>query len=183
MSTNSELLEEHLQTLKRNLQHVPRQELKTRYRQGYQTLSKKISAAAQDYVKAVALSGIRIRNEYANEAVPIIEKAIEESGLLEKISHAAFQRQDLTEITNLSLELNNRILQALHPFFLQHSCPLFTPEFLEDPSVPPLSYSWVNDSFYQDGTGVPTSGYPAKENVTEQRIIHTQKEKNHDEPE
>lgn len=160
-----EILEEHLRTLKRNLQHVPRQELKTRYRKGYQTLSKKISAAAQDYVNAVALSGIRIRNEYADEAIPIIEKAIEESGLLKKIGCAAFQHQDVDEITSLSLKLKDRILQTLHPFFLQHSSPLFTPECLEDPSVPPLSYSWVNDSFYQDGTWVPTSGYPAKENV------------------
>ena len=165
MSTNSELLEEHLQTLKRNLRHVPRQELKTRYRQGYQTLCRKISAAAQDYVKAVALSGIRIRNEYADEAIPIIEKAIEESGLLKKISRAAFQHQDIAEITALSLELKDQILQALHPFFLQHSCPLYTTESLEDPSIPPLPYSRVNDSFYQNGRWVPTSGCQGKENV------------------
>ena len=102
-----------LDKLKRNRELVSLSELKTKYRKPYTALCEDICAATTAYVNKAAMQGIRIRREYFKEALPIIEAAIRQSGLLRQISAAAFKRQDIKEIERLSLTLNEQIKAAL----------------------------------------------------------------------
>ena len=95
-----------LDKLKRNRELVSLAELKTKYRKPYTALCEEIRTTTIAYVQKAALQGIRIRKAYFKEALPIIENAIHRSGLLPKISAAAFKRQDIKEIERLALALN-----------------------------------------------------------------------------
>lgn len=71
----------HLNTLSRNLAVVSREELKTRYHKPYYALVRDISTSASAYVRQIALAGLRIRQEYLPEAVPVINNTIQSSGI------------------------------------------------------------------------------------------------------
>ena len=98
-------LEKQLRTLKNNRDKVPLEILKTKYKSGYDELCKNISLTATKYTKQVILYGICIHRDYLDEAILIINSAIEESGLLRALSMAAFCKQDITEFTDLTLDL------------------------------------------------------------------------------
>lgn len=145
----------HLNTLSRNLAIVSREELKTRYRKPYYALLRDISTSASAYVKQIALAGLRIRQEYLPETVPVINNAIQASGLLQQISAAAYQRQDIQEIEQLAMALKKLIEDALIPiyekylgFYLSDEC------FGTSPQSPQL-YNHVNGCIMQDGKWIP----------------------------
>lgn len=113
---NSELrqtLAVYLDTLKRNLDAVPLETLKTKYKKPFDKLRQDISLTASAYVKEITLKDIRILEDFSDEALPLIENAIQQSGLLKQISAAAFHRQDLAEIDTLALELKKQINDPL----------------------------------------------------------------------
>ncbi|MDE6641741.1 MAG: hypothetical protein K2K63_14595 [Acetatifactor sp.] len=145
----------HLNTLSRNLAIVSREELKTRYRKPYYALVRDISTSASAYVKQIALAGLRIRQEYLPEAVPVINNAIQASGLLMQISAAAYQRQDIQEIEQLALALKKLIEDALVPIYEKHMGLYLSDEcFGTSPQAPQL-YNHVNGCVMQDGKWIP----------------------------
>ena len=69
-----EELSKLLTTLKHNREKVSLDVLKTKYKKGYDTLCTGIRRSASDYVKQVALCGIRIHKDYLETAVSIIDR-------------------------------------------------------------------------------------------------------------
>ena len=114
------VLEGHLDTLKRNLAVVSLEELKTKYKKPFEELQRNISTSATAYVKQVTLENLRIRADFLDEAQPLIQAAIDQSGLLKQISAAAFKKQDISEFDRLALELKEQINKALTPFYNRH---------------------------------------------------------------
>lgn len=151
-----------LETLKRNLDAVPLEILKTKYKKPFDRLRQDIAQTASDYVKGITLKDIRIRVSYFDEARPLIENAIRQSGILKQISVAAFRRQDMEEIDALALELKKQIQDALKPFYEKHLCLYLTSEcFAEPPKVPDI-YNLASGCILRDGAWVP---YELEENV------------------
>lgn len=148
-------LEKLLQTLKNNKDKVPLEVLKTKYKTGYDALCKNISHTASEYAKQVSLHGIRIHKDYLEEGVSIINKSIEESGLLKELSKAAFLRQDIAEFTNLAEKLRSIILEALKPFYEKHTGLYITAECLENPDILPEIYCLANGCIWHDGQWIP----------------------------
>ena len=116
---NTELrktLEEYLDLLRRNLAVASLEVLKTRYKKPFDELRHNISTTATAYVKQITLENIRIRADFMNEAQPLIQSTIDQSGILKQISAAAFKRQDIAEIDQLALALKEQIRKVLIPF-------------------------------------------------------------------
>lgn len=145
----------HLNTLSRNLAVVSREVLRTQYRKPYYVLVKEISTSASAYVKEIALSDLRIRKEYLQEAVPVINNAIQASGLLKQISAAAYKRQDIQEIEQLALALKKQIEDALIPFYEKHMGLYLSDECFSATPQAPLLYNHVSGCVMQDGKWIP----------------------------
>lgn len=130
-------LVEHLDTLKRNLAVVSMEVLKTKYRKPYLELRDNLCTVASDYIKEIALCNIRIHQKLIDETVPLINAAIQESGLLKQVSHAIFLRQDIEEVDRLALELRKRILHTLEDSYARNLCLYMTEECFAEPPVMP----------------------------------------------
>ena len=148
-------LEKLLNTLKTNRDKVPLNILKTKYKKGYEELRRNIRNTTTEYVKQVALHGIRIHKDYVDEGIAIMEKALQESGLLKEISKAAYCKQNITEVTNLALKLRKTILEALDPFYGSHTGLYLTPECLENPDILPEFYCFANGCIWKKGQWIP----------------------------
>ena len=57
-------LEFHLDTLRRNLEAVSMEDLKTKYAKPFKDLKDSICKAATEYTQHISLSGIRIKSRY-----------------------------------------------------------------------------------------------------------------------
>lgn len=84
----------HLETLRRNLQVVSMEVLKTKYKKPFDALRQDICKAATAYTRFLVFDGMRIKHKYFDEAVPYIDTAVKQTKRLKQISDAAFQRQD-----------------------------------------------------------------------------------------
>lgn len=110
----------HLETLRRNLQVVSMEVLKTKYKKPFDALRQDICKAATAYTRFLVFDGMRIKHKYFDEAVPYIDAAVKQTKRLKQISDAAFQRQDIDEIESLALALRKEIEAALQPFYMGH---------------------------------------------------------------
>ena len=145
-------LEKQLRTLKNNRDKVPLEILKTKYKSGYDELCKNISLTATKYTKQVILYGICIHRDYLDEAILIINSAIEESGLLRALSLAAFCKQDITEFTDLTLDLRKAIMEKLEIFY-QNNTGLYITR--NQSGISSDLYCFANNSVLRDGKWVP----------------------------
>ena len=112
----------HLETLRRNLQVVSMEVLKTKYKKPFDALRQDICKAATAYTRFLVFDGMRIKHKYFDEAVPYIDTAVKQTKRLKQISDAAFQRQDIDEIESIALALRKEIplpkLRAVHELSL-----------------------------------------------------------------
>lgn len=131
----------HLETLRRNLQVVSMEVLKTKYKKPFDVLRQDICKAATAYTRFLVFDGMRIKHKYFDEAVPYIDAAVKQTKRLKQISDAAFQRQDIDEIESLALALRKEIEAALQPFYMGHMCLYVTPECFDDPPKTPEIYN------------------------------------------
>lgn len=145
----------HMDTLRRNLAVVSREELRTRYRNPYYALVRDISTSASAYVKQIALAGLRIRQEYLPEIVPAINNAVQASGLLKQISAAAYRRQDIHEIEQLALALRKLIEDTLAFFYKGHIGLYLSNECFGSSPQAPQFYNHINGCILQDGKWSP----------------------------
>lgn len=120
----------HLETLRRNLQVVSMEVLKTKYKKPFDALRQDICKAATAYTRFLVFDGMRIK----------------------QISDAAFQRQDIDEIESLALALRKEIEAALQPFYMGHMCLYVTPECFDDPPKTPEVYNDATACVWRDGT-------------------------------
>ena len=146
-----EELEKHLDTLRRNLEVVPMDVLKTKYKKPYQELKESICKAATAYTRHVSLGGIRIKQKYGDEATSYANEAVKDSQCLKRISEAAFERQDMNEIAALAKQLREEILQVLHVFYLQHMCIYVSKECMSDHHLAPEVYNDATAQVWRNG--------------------------------
>ena len=148
-------LEGHLDTLKRNLAAVSLEVLKTKYKKPLDELRHNIRTTATAYVKQVTLEGVRIHQDFQEEARAIIQDTIDQSGLLRQITEAAFQRQDMDEIDRLVLDLKLRINLPLDPFYERHLRLYMkkTPPGIQPP--PAEFYNEATGCIWRNGAWVP----------------------------
>lgn len=146
-----EELEKHLDTLRRNLEVVPMDVLKTKYKKPYQELKESICKAATAYTRHVSLGGIRIKQKYGDEATSYANEAVKDSQCLKRISEAAFDRQDMNEIAALAKQLREEILQVLHVFYLQHMCIYVSKECMSDHHLVPEVYNDATAQVWRNG--------------------------------
>ena len=155
---NSELrktLEEHLDLLKRNLAVASLEVLKTKYKKPFDELRHNIKSTATAYVKQITLENIRIRADFMDEAQPLIQETIDQSGILKQISAAAFKRQDIEEIDQLALTLKEQIRQALIPFYDKHICLYLDEECFGNPPNAPKFYNEASGCMWKNDTWIP----------------------------
>lgn len=144
-------LEKHLDTLRRNLAAVSKEELKTKYKKPYQELKDNICKAATDYTRYVALSGILIKQKYDDDANSYVREVSKSTQCLDKISEAAFDRQDMDEIAVLARQFREEIEQSLHVFYLQHMKLYISQECLGDHHQVPEIYNDVTAQVWRNG--------------------------------
>lgn len=146
----------HLDTLRRNLEAVPLEVLKTTYQKPFRALCRDISLTASAYVTLVSLGGFRIRKDLLPEAVPLLNNAIQQSGLRRQISTAAFRHQDISEIDSLALALRDVTQKALTPLYNRHLGLYISSECLLDPSHrAPELYNNAIGCVLRDGRWMP----------------------------
>ena len=131
----------HLDTLRRNLAVVSREELRTRYRKPYYALVRDISTSASAYVRQTALAAIN--------------NAVQASGLLKQVSAAAYRRQDIQEIEQLALALRKLVEDTLAPFYERHMGLYLSNECFDASPQAPQLYNHVNGCILQDGKWIP----------------------------
>lgn len=144
-----------LNTLKRNIDAVSRDVLKTKYKKPYTKLCQGISTNATAYVKSITLSDIRIRKDYQNDIVPLIQNTIDNSGLLRQMSVVLFNKQDIVEFEKLTLELKQQIQNALKPYYEKHMGLYMPVDNSKNSSKNPEPYCEVNGCILKDGKWIP----------------------------
>lgn len=148
-------LEEYLDLLKRNLAVASLEVLKTKYKKPFDELRHNISTTTSDYVKQITLKNIRIRADFIDEAQPLIQSTVDQSGILKQISTAAFKHQDISEIDQLALTLKEQIRQALIPFYDKHICLYLDEECFGNPPQAPKFYNEATGCMWKDNTWTP----------------------------
>nr|WP_288825533.1 hypothetical protein [uncultured Clostridium sp.] len=99
-----------LDSLKRNKGNVPLETLKTKYRKPYEQLTQSIQSMTKEILQDVALNGLQIERDEADQRYLEINSAIRESGIMKKISQAAFIQQD----ADLVLEYASQLREIVH---------------------------------------------------------------------
>lgn len=148
-------LEKNLITLKRNREHVSLELLKTRYATGYANLCRSIKQTASAYLKETVLCGIRIQEDYATEGIDLIQKCIDDSGLLKQLSIAAFYNQNIAEFDVHAARLREKIQIELEDFYCRHLGFYLSCQCLEEPYLSPKIYCPVNGCILQKGIWLP----------------------------
>ncbi|MBE5987126.1 MAG: hypothetical protein E7250_05310 [Paenibacillaceae bacterium] len=83
-----------LDSLKRNKENVPLETLKTKYSKPYEQLTQSIQSMTREILQDVAINGLQIERDEADQKYLEINSAISGSGILKKASQAAFIQQD-----------------------------------------------------------------------------------------
>lgn len=99
-----------LDRLKRNKENVPLELLTTKYRNSYDQLKEELRYKTKDIIQDIVLSGLQIERIHAEEMYMKINKAIKESGIMEKVSHAVFLQQN----ADLVLEYAGQLGEIVH---------------------------------------------------------------------
>lgn len=150
-------LEKLAGTLKRNRENVPLEVLKTKYKKGYDALSKDLALTASAYILLKVLHDIRIHRDFQEPVTKLIHHAAAQSQIPVQISHVLFETQDLEECDRLAELLRQKILDELELFCLQHIVLILTEECLENPQILPQLYSPVIGCYYRDSKWIPAS--------------------------
>lgn len=152
------VLENHLDTLKRNIAAVSLPVLQTKYKKPYEQLCKDIRTATANYVTAIIFQDYRLKKDYLEEVVPIIRTAIRQSGLVRQIHAEALQKQEIAVIDDLALNLKGIVHQALEPFYESHLCLYVTDEcFGDNPKIPDI-YNDATGCILKEGKWIPMDG-------------------------
>lgn len=159
-------LEKLLLTLKRNRENVSLSLLKTKYAAGYTTLCNRIKQTVSAYLKTIILCDIRLHSDYIAEGVALIQKSIDDSGLLKQLSKAVYCHQSLSDFDLIATQLHERILSDLENFYYQHLGLYVTRRSLEEPYPSPEVYCFANNCILQEGTWIPLEKFKKSERTS-----------------
>ena len=130
-------LEFHLDTLRRNLEAVSMEDLKTKYAKPFKDLKDSICKTATEYTKYISLNGIRIKSHYGDNAIRYINEAIKDTPYL--------------EIAALAKQLREVVLQSLYVFSLPLFCLYVPTECMKDYHTLPEIYNDVTSQVLRNG--------------------------------
>lgn len=102
-----------LERLKRNKENVSMELLTTKYGKSYEQLKEKLRIMTMEILQDVVLSGLWIERSHADEKYMEINKAIKESGILEKVSNAVFHQQDADKVLEYAEQLREIAQQTM----------------------------------------------------------------------
>lgn len=112
------LLVTHLDTLRRNLEVVSMEILKTKYEKPYKALAKDICTAASEYTRELSLSGIRLKTIYFNDAKTYIDSAIKKLQSSKKFPRQHSNARILKKLKSWHLNCVRRYWTLCIHFFL-----------------------------------------------------------------
>jgi len=101
-----------LDSLKRNKENVPLETLKTKYSKPYEQLTQSIQSMTREILQDVAINGLQIERDEADQKYLEINSAISGSGILKKASQAAFIQQDADLVLEYAGQLRE-IVQSI----------------------------------------------------------------------
>lgn len=153
---------QQLNLLKVNREKVPLHVLKTKYKKGYETLCQELKTTGSQYAKQLTLSGIRFHKDYIMEGSECINRVIEESGMMTKLSRAVFAEQSIDNFEILCEELRILIESEADTFCKKHLGLLLTEESLMNDTTDPLVFSFANGCFLIENKWIPKEIYKYK---------------------
>lgn len=102
-----------LQRLKKNKENVPRELLLTKYEKPYNKLRNEIADMTSQILKDIVLYGWRVEREEANNVYSVINRVIVESGILQEVSHAVYQEQNVDKVLECAARLRILVHQRM----------------------------------------------------------------------
>ena len=123
MMTKEELrtmLESDLQTLKKNKENVPIEELKTKYKKSYENLLNRIKSSSEEYLKVVIFYGILITQGYSEEYMRYIVQKIQDTNLVEKISAALYKEYSIAIVDEYATQIREAVIKATDDYYRSH---------------------------------------------------------------
>ena len=145
-------LQKLLSILKRNREQVPRDELKTRFRNAYYQLLGQINHLLWHYI-CTRLKDRLYKNPYMPEGPQIeaLQQAIDESGLIPEISRCGSRTYSVAAIDPLIQELKSKVETALWPFVDLETCLVADLDHMEQE---PVIYNTITKQIWVDGKWV-----------------------------
>ena len=145
-------LQKLLSILKRNREQVPRDELKTRFRNAYYQLLGQINHLLWHYI-CTRLTDRLYKNPYMPEdpQIEALQQAIDESGLIPEISRCVSRTYSIAAIDPLIQELKSKVETALWPFVDLETCLVADLDHMEQE---PVIYNTITKQNRVDGKWV-----------------------------
>ena len=145
-------LQKLLSILKRNREQVPRDELKTRFRNAYYQLLGQINHLLWHYI-CTRLTDRLYKNPYMPEdpQIEALQQAIDESGLIPEISRYVSRTYSIAAIDPLIQELKSKVETALWPFVDLETCLVADLDHMEQE---PVIYNTITKQIWVDGKWV-----------------------------
>ncbi|MDO4274135.1 MAG: hypothetical protein Q4D16_10725 [Eubacteriales bacterium] len=141
-----------LSILKKNREYVDRHVLKTKYREPYYDLLRRINQNATAFSKEVSLSGLAINPDFPlAEQIKAINHAVSDSGLLVKMGRCLSSHYDVAELYHLSMEMREVIESALRPYVAPEDCLVAGLFNIEQE---PVLYNTLTEKVYENDTWV-----------------------------
>ena len=145
-------LQKLLSILKRNREQVPRDELKTRFRNAYYQLLGQINHLLWHYI-CTRLTDRLYKNPYMPEdpQIEALQQAIDESGLIPENSRCVSRTYSIAAIDPLIQELKSKVETALWPFVDLETCLVADLDHMEQE---PVIYNTITKQIWVDGKWV-----------------------------
>ena len=145
-------LQKLLSILKRNREQVPRDELRTRFRNAYYQLLGQINHLLWLYI-CTRLTDRLYKNPYMPEApqIEVLQQAIDESGLIPEISRCISRTYSIAAIEPLIQRLKSKVETALWPFVDLETCLVADLDHMERE---PVIYNTITKQIWVDGKWV-----------------------------
>ena len=108
-------LEVLLKRLKRNLDQVGAETLKTTYRKGYRGLLTEIQGKAETYIKEVVFEGMGgyFRKDEVSSLFRELSDVLNEADTKHQLSLALFKEPDMGKVEGLAQRIRERVLQIV----------------------------------------------------------------------
>lgn len=104
---------ELLQCLKKNKENVSRDLLLTKYEKPYNALRMEIADMTIRIMKDIALFGWKVERDEAPEVYAIVNSVITESGVMQEVSQAVYQEQNVDKVLDCAQLLRILISQKM----------------------------------------------------------------------
>ena len=145
-------LQKLLSTLKANRDNVPREVLKTCYKQPYEALLHKINATATAFATKVVIQDLILNPDISiEEQITVINQTIQDSGMLQQMGFCLSKEYSVEKLHQQALELRKKIELALWPYINLQTCLVAD---LFDLEKEPVIFNLLTRQIYENGDWV-----------------------------